>query len=288
MPSILEHHSINSTKMLVVGESGTGKSGMLASLVTAGFKLRILDFDNGIDVLKSYLTNPSSIYYKQIKDQGIDLNDAVRFKTITEEMKELRGRVIPSKGDVFRRAMETLQEWKEDDGTNLGKPRDWDRQTIVVLDSLTMLSKAALYAIQGLNGRLGEDKVGNESRRDIGQAQAQIERVLELLYDEHFKPNVLVNSHIVWRNPEGTDPEDKLLGKKAYPSSLGVALAPRIPRFFNTVLHTMTVGSGQSTKRQIMTTPQGSLDLKSSAPLALKPSYPIDTGLGEIFKALRS
>jgi hypothetical protein len=261
---------------------------MLASLVTAGFKLRILDLDNGIDVIKGYLTNPISSYYKIIQEQKIDLGEAVRYLTITEEMKTLNGRVIPSKGNVFRRTMEALQEWKEPDGTNLGKPRDWDRQTVVVLDSLTMLGKAALYSIQGLNGRLGDDKVGYDSQRDIGQAQTQIERVLELLYDESFKPNVIVNSHIVWRNPEGVDREDKSFGKKAYPNSLGVALAPRIPRYFNTVLHTMTAGSGQSTKRQIMTTPQGSLDLKSSAPLALKPSYPIDTGLGEIFKALRS
>ena len=77
MPPIGSHQSTNSTKLMLLGESGAGKSGALASLVTAGYKLRILDFDNGLDTLKNYLTDPTSAYAKEILAKGIDLNEAV-------------------------------------------------------------------------------------------------------------------------------------------------------------------------------------------------------------------
>ena len=41
-----------------MGDSGTGKTEALCSLVLAGYKLRILDLDNGLDIVKSYLTEP--------------------------------------------------------------------------------------------------------------------------------------------------------------------------------------------------------------------------------------
>ena len=34
------------TKCILLGDSGTGKTGALASLVKAGYKLRVLDLDN--------------------------------------------------------------------------------------------------------------------------------------------------------------------------------------------------------------------------------------------------
>jgi Tfp pilus assembly pilus retraction ATPase PilT len=51
MPSMLDHESNELVKILVAADSGSGKTGSLASLVDAGFNLRILDFDNGLSVL---------------------------------------------------------------------------------------------------------------------------------------------------------------------------------------------------------------------------------------------
>ena len=52
MPSLANHQSNEFTKLLIEGDSGSGKTGALASLVKAGYKLRILDMDNGLDALK--------------------------------------------------------------------------------------------------------------------------------------------------------------------------------------------------------------------------------------------
>ena len=55
MPSLSNHQSNSFTKVLLCGDSGSGKSGALASLVSAGYTLRILDMDNGLDSLKTFI-----------------------------------------------------------------------------------------------------------------------------------------------------------------------------------------------------------------------------------------
>lgn len=299
MPSISEHHSSNATKLMLIGDSGTAKTGALASLVAAGYKLRILDFDNGLDVLRSYLLDEGSPYLREIHAKKIDLSEAVKYLTITEHMKSIQGNIVPVKATVWNRAMNALARWKDGE-EDLGEPRRWGRDTIVVLDSLTMLSFGALNWVQSLNGRLGSFAVGYDSQRDIGQAQTQLERLLQALYDDDFNPNVIVISHIMFRDPEsagkpqpGVDANGKATvsstfsTQKGYPSSLGRALAPRIPRYFNNVLQSEVEGSGQSAKRRIYTVPQGSISLKSSAPVRVKPSYPVETALADFFLAVR-
>jgi hypothetical protein len=287
MPSITDHKATNSIKLLLMGDSGTGKTGALCSLVTAGYKLRILDLDNGLDIVASYLTNKDSIYQPQIAAKKINLAEAVIYETITEKMKNVNGKIMPASATVWTRTVNMLEKWKSRDGQELGAPRSWDQDTILVLDSLTFLAKAALDFIQSLNGRLGNDTPGFDLQRDINQAQTLLENLLRLLYDDAFLPNVVVISHLTYRNPDGTDREDKNVSKKGYPSALGVALSPRIPRYFNTTLLSETSGIGSTAKRMIKTQPQGAIDLKTQAPLKVKGSYPIETALGDIFTALR-
>src|SRR6187397_320711 len=54
MPSLKQHQENKFVKTLYIGDSGTGKTGSLTSLVKAGYKLRVLDLDNGIDTLAQY------------------------------------------------------------------------------------------------------------------------------------------------------------------------------------------------------------------------------------------
>src|SRR5262245_43018918 len=51
MPSLEKHQSSEFTKLLLIGDSKSGKTGSLAPLALKGYKLRILDFDNGLDAL---------------------------------------------------------------------------------------------------------------------------------------------------------------------------------------------------------------------------------------------
>src|SRR6478752_1300751 len=46
MPKASEHASSSIVKLLYIGDSATGKTTSLVSLVKAGYKLRIYDYDN--------------------------------------------------------------------------------------------------------------------------------------------------------------------------------------------------------------------------------------------------
>ena len=54
MANIKTHKSAEYTKLMLVGDSGSGKTTALASLANAGYNLRILDFDDGLSILQSF------------------------------------------------------------------------------------------------------------------------------------------------------------------------------------------------------------------------------------------
>lgn len=281
MPSLSAHHSNTTTKMLLVGESGSGKTGALASLAAAGFNLRILDLDNGLDVLFNYLSDPKSNYPKEALSR-------VHYVTLTDTMRQVAGRLSAVRADAWPKMTGLLENWKDGD-VQLGKPSDWGENDVLVLDSLTMCSTAALNYHLSMNGALGGIRTQNEGRRDIGAAQSFVEKLLQLLTDKSMKCNVIVTSHITYTNDDGTVPvEGESKPQIGYPSALGRALSPRIPRYFNNMLLVRTIGTGPATKRQILTHSQGVIAGKSSAPLKVKPTYPVETGLADYFRDLRA
>lgn len=291
MPPLSTHHSSKITKLLLLGESGSGKTGALASLAGAGFNLRILDLDNGIDVLYNYLRDPKSSYPKEALDR-------VTAVTLTEKMRNINGAVVPASATVWPKAMALLTEWKDTDAAgqpiSLGKLETWGENDVLVIDSLTMLSTAAMNFQLSLQGKLMGGTTQNEHRRLIGAAQQAVENMLMLLYDSSVKCNIVVTSHIVFVDEQGamasgTDANGASLTPKiGYPSALGKALSPRIPRYFNSMLLAQTIGSGAATRHKIFTVSQGVVGAKSSAPLKVLRDYPLETGLADYFKAIRS
>ena len=267
MPALKNHHSSSTTKLLFVGDSGAGKTGALASLAAAGFKIRILDLDNGVDVLCDLLS--SDKYPK-------DAIDNVESVTITEPMKNVGGKLVPFKASVWQRVASMLSDWKDGD-INHGSVTTWDTNTVLVIDSLTMLSDAALSYILAMNSRLGQ----HPHQSDWGLAQNLVENLLRMLYDESVKCNVIVNCHI---KPMG----DENGPERYYPNTLGKALPPKVGRYFNTMLLAQTSGRGQSIKRQIFTTSQGTIECKNTAPTKVAQSYPLETGLADYFAAVRN
>jgi hypothetical protein len=106
MPNLASHQSATTTKLLLIGDPGSGKTGALASLASAGYQLRILDFDNGLDVLKNLLSDPKTPYDKKA------INN-VTYMTVTDEMKNVAGKLIPSKATAWSQGIQMLQHWKE-------------------------------------------------------------------------------------------------------------------------------------------------------------------------------
>lgn len=272
MPSLAEHQSATSTKMLFIGDSGSGKTGALASLAAEGYNLRILDMDNGLDILKDYLTNPLSEYVKKNPKAA----DHVVFSTITDPMKNINGRLVPKAATAWNRAINMLLDWKDGDNIKLGPITTWGERDILVIDSLTMLSNAALNWILSMNGRLGQ----RPHQSDWGDGQVLVEGLLQMLYDEGVKCNVIVNCHITFIGEDGGP-------QRGYPNTLGKALPPKVGRYFNSSLMARSTGQGTTLKRKILTNTSGIIDLKNTAPLKVLAEYPLETGLAQYFKAVR-
>ena len=266
--NITKHQSSETTKLLFIGDSGAGKTGALASLASAGYNLRIIDLDNGLDVLKNLLTDSKSQYAN-------DSASRVSFVTVTEPMRNVGGKLIPTKADMWQRAIGLLQHWKDGE-EDFGAVTSWGPSEVLVIDSLSMLSNAAMNFVLAMNGRLGQ----NPYQSDWGPAQQLIEALLQMLYDKSVRCNVVVNCHITYIGEENGP-------TRGYPNTLGKALPPKVGRYFNTALMARTVGQGTTQKRKILTNTTGVIELKNTAPLRVLPEYPLESGLADYFKAVR-
>jgi hypothetical protein len=259
MPNLSQHQSNEFTKMLLEGDSGSGKTGSLTSLVAAGYKLRILDFDNGLESLKQYV----------LKECQHQIGN-IEFRTLRDTYKSsvLGPTVIAPK--AFVEATKMLDKWKYDD-VDLGVPATWGSDCILVLDSLTFLSDAAMAWAEPLAA------AQKDKRAVYGMAQGAVEKTLALLTSASFQTNVIVVSHIKYvEREDGTT--------KGYPTAVGSALSPIIPRYFNSVALCQTSAGG---KRTIQTAATAMIDLKNPKPFEMSSHYPIETGLADFFSVLR-
>lgn len=267
MTSLAKHQSRTSTKLLLMGFPGTGKTGALTSLVQAGYKLRILDFDNGLDVLSQFVAKFAP-----------DKLDNVEFRTLRDKYKttpQIAGSQIDGSPVAFPEGLKMLDHWKytAEDGTavDLGRPAEWPDDTVLVVDSSTMIGDAAFNWAHFMNP-------GAKDMRAVYKlAQDAFENMIALLTSAQFKPNVIVISHIRYIQNE-TDG-----AIKGFPTAIGQALGPVIPAYFNSVALMEVVGG----KRTLRVTPTALIDLKNPAPFKLTEALPIETGLAKFFEAVR-
>ena len=263
MPTLAHHQSAEFTKLLFIGDSKSGKTGALASLVKK-YKLRILDYDNGLDALAQIVRRDSPQALENIE-----------FRTLRDKyIATPIGPVVDGTATAFVEGLRLLYNWKYE-GTDLGDPAKWGKDCILVLDSLTFMSDAAFNFREPLVPRSKDGKY--DVRAVYKDSQDAIESVLAHVTAESFRTNVIVISHVRYvDNPDGT--------KKGYPTAVGSALSPTIPRYFNSVALAQT---GPGGKRQIQTAATAMIDLANPASFKMLPTMPIETGLATFFETLR-
>lgn len=276
MPNLADTPTNSIVKMLIIGDSGSGKTGALSSLVDKGYKLRILDFDRGLDPLSSFVEDKSKL-------------KNVEYFTLTDAMTSRGNKIIP-KGtpNAVARGTQLLNYWAYDKDnqilsakkaeeavTNLGPAESWGDDTIIVLDSLTFMCAAAMRYVMAINGRAGE----HPWQSDWGEAMRISEDFLALLYSDAIKCHVIVTSHITYVEPEGGL-------TKGYPSALGQKLPPKIGRYFNTLVLAETKG-GKESRRVIRTQSKGVIELKTPVK-GIASELPLPTALATLFKEIRN
>jgi len=264
---LADHASNEIVKMLLIGNSKAGKTGALTSLVKAGYKLRILDMDNLLDVLKAFVLKEcpemiDNVEYRTLRD----------VRTIGSE-----GPTIVGTPKAFSNAYRMLDNWKYNDengAVDLGPPSGWGPDCILVIDSLSRLCDAAYDFRLPLTPRGAGGKY--DIRAVYGDAQDAIEEGLATITSNNFHVNVIVIAHVTYMDmPDGTI--------KGFPQGVGQKLSPKIPQYFSTVV----LATDKGGKRTLQTASTQLIDLANPKPFAMQPSYPIETGLADIFEVLK-
>lgn len=248
-------------RALYIGDSGTGKTGSLISLLQAGYNIRMLDLDNNADSLIHLCkhTDPKLLDKLDI----VSVRDKFRASQMT-------GLEVAGQPKAWVDALKYLNKW--DDGSTIA---EWGSDTVFVLDTLTSAGRAAFHWARGMNPS------SKDPRQWYAAAQDSLKTLLELLTSPDFKCHILVLSHIdLIERDDGTT--------KGYASSLGKALGPQIAKVFPTLIMALSKGSGNNIKRTISTQSTMLVDLKNPVPFAIEGSYPLETGMADIFKALQA
>lgn len=259
MTALEDHSSGEFVKLLYIGDSGSGKTGSLVSLAAEGYKIRILDTDTGVGVLRQYVAHECP-----------DMMKNIDYETRRDAYKGSQtGMVIKGMPRAYTESIKLMTTWTDD--TN---PCDWGSDTIFVLDSLSTMARSAWEWARAMN------PTAKDPRTWYFVAQQSLESMLSMLTGDDFKTNVIVISHI-----RITERLDGII--KGYPNSIGEAIGPVIGRYFNTFLLAETVGAGKSAKRCILTATTGVIDLKNPAPFKIEAKLPLETGLATAFAQLK-
>ena len=224
--------------VLLMGPAGTGKTYSLGTLVDSGLEVFYLGLEPGLESLLAYYTDrglaiPSNLHWHQLQAPAasfLDLMDSAK-KINTMSLDTLAKMVDPnkSKHNQFVSLLEKLNNFTCDrTGESFGSVLEWTPSRVLVIDGMAGLARAAMSLV------VGGKAVKTQS--DWGIAQDQVEKITRMLADNcrcHF---VLI-AHVE------RETDAILGGVKLMVSTLGKALAPKLPPMFSDVILTVREGS---------------------------------------------
>ena len=229
--------SLAGVNVLLEGPAGTGKTHSIGTLVDAGIEVFYLMFEPGLESLLGYWTDrgkpvPANLHWHQIKAPKAGFNElaeaALRVNTLTFESLTRLPDTNRSKYNQFESFLRCLADFKDDrTGQTFGPVDDWGTNRALVIDGMTGMGLAALSLV------IGGKPV--KSMQDWGMAQDQLERVLRMLCD-HCPCHFVLLAHVERET-------DQILGGiKLMTSTLGKALAPKLPTMFSDVILSVRAG----------------------------------------------
>jgi hypothetical protein len=203
-------------KLLVIGAPKAGKTALLAGASNSGRIIRYLDFDNNYAPLVSFTTPEGKKNIQRIACID-ETSPEVEF-TNNGEVK------ISNKITAFKSwptMISALKKWPKDDSN----PNDWGNESILVIDSLSSMSRAAEHGFLKMNNRSGSALRWQEFRHIQ-------EQVFEFLVHigNTLKCPIIVMAHIQLNGPDlspieeiGVDESARELQRKVIEKKLEAA-----------------------------------------------------------------
>jgi len=271
----------------LVGYPGSGKTGALAPLADAGYRILLLDFDGNPDSLLNFTS-----------EKGLANIDILHFEDKLMDGGASKGIIPKGIPTAFNDGLRALiKGWITTDAdgneVDLGTVDDWGPETIVVLDSANTMGDAAFLRTLKAANRTSR----NTTHAVWGSAMADQEHFIKVLGSKDGRFHVIVLSHLKLIGPDDIQPGDETLTKeiketvaqivphRLYPWVLGQKLAPKIGGLLPSVILAEAKSVGKKVKRVLVTTPRPEIDIKVPAK-GLPAELPIETGMLDIFKAM--
>lgn len=286
-----EQYDPNPIKMIYLGHTGEGKTGSTVALAAAGYNVRNLDIDNGVSIIRDYLFNPASPYLQPRAPLWDGKPFAHRYSYVTcAEQYNIVGTTAIPKATSWQRINQQLNNWV-DGPDKLGNISTWTDRDVLVIEGLSRLCEAAMNFQLSLVGRLDKGpRVGTSGDNDYTQAYTYIRRFLDFLKSPDIKCHIIISCHIKFMVDQAqTNPQSQQAQRemKGFPQTIGRMISPEIGQYFNHALRTKIVGVDPNVKYTIVTKHDDAIGLKNVAPLRVKDSYPLESGLAEYFHAIR-
>lgn len=261
-------------KVLIEGPTGTGKTTVLGTIADAGVDLHCLFTENSRETLLGYWTDrglpvPSNVYWHDLPQSAdsfsILADSANKVNTYTMDALFKMSDPDRHKSNQFVHLLRALADFPDDrTGKKFGAVDKWGPNKCLAIDSLTGINPIAMSLV------IGQKPL--KDQRDWGIAQDQIEKLLRAL--SNSKCHFVMTAHVE------RETDQVFGGVKITVSTLGRALAPKIPPMFSDVILSVRNGTEFS-----WSTANPMADLKArNLPIAEN----IKQGFGQIFTKWQS
>ena len=226
------------TNVMLMGPAGTGKTYAIGTLADAGVEVFYLGLEPGLESLLAYWTDkgkeiPANVHWHNMeapKASFTELMDAAT-KINTMQLDTLAKMQDPnrSKHNQFIKLLEVLNDFPDDrTGSRFGCVDTWGPNRALVVDGMAGLARAAMSLV------VGGKPVRSQSV--WGLAQDQVEKIVRL-WTDNCRCHFVLIAHVERE-------QDAILGGiKLMVSTLGKALAPKLPPMFSDVILTERSGS---------------------------------------------
>ena len=252
--------------VLIEGPTGTGKTTSLATLAAAGLEVFALFTESGLESLLGAWKDhgkeiPPNVHWHILKktpaDFGVMADAAEKVNSLSLEALSKMADPNRSKHNQFVDLLRALNDFEDHrTGARFGSVDSWGTGRVLALDSLTGINPIALSLVVGAKPV--------KSMSDWGIAQDQIEKLLRKLCDGcrcHF----VLTAHVE------REVDQVFGGVKVTVSTLGKALAPKIPPMFSDVVLSYREGA-----KFLWSTDNSQADLKAR-------NLPIKSGIAQDF-----